>query len=125
MWETAVERWNTATETQKSIALAVLIVVVALGVAGVVRAENAPKSNFGVVRSINNPSTAFACYLSDGDAEMAAGTIHTCLVLREVGPGVLAVFGQVTFCTQTGWVEEQLSWSCGKYEEMYRLATGI
>jgi len=124
-WGYIEHRWKTATDTQKSIVLAVLIVVVALSIGGVARAENAPGSNFGVVRSLNEPGTAYACYLADGGADMAPGIVHTCLVLRAMGPGILATFGEVTFCTQTGMYQGEPAWSCGKYNDMSRLIIGI
>jgi hypothetical protein len=124
-WEWFVKWWGLRSSTQQSVMLAVAIVLAAMLSWNVAHAENAPHSNFGVVNSLNKPGVAFACYLADSRGDMSPGTVHTCLILQAVPPGVLATFGQVTFCTMTGTVQDKPQWSCGKYEDMYKLSMGV
>jgi hypothetical protein len=125
MWDMAKTAWAVTPPKCKYALYGGVAVLVFMLVVGAARAENAPHSNFGVVNSLSTPGTAFACYLADSRGDMSPGSVHTCLILQMVPPGVLATFGQVTFCTMTGTVQDKPQWSCGKYEDMYKLSMGV
>ena len=122
LWEWGVERWNKATDTQKSLVLCVAIIVVTLGVVSVVNAENAPTSNFGGFAA-EDRSVVYMCYMST--EEVKVGTIYTCLVMQPLGPGILAASGAVTFCTITSYKDGAPWVDCGKYDDMAKVSGGI
>lgn len=121
-WERLLERWKRATEMQKSITIAVLIIVVSLLAASAVSAENAPGSNFGSFASVDG-STVFMCYLSTSEPKV--GTIYTCLVMFPIAPQTLASTGSVTYCTITNYKDDMPFVECGEYDDMKLISGGI
>ena len=122
-WNYLKKLWRNRSETQKSVLLAVLIAVVALGFSQCVRAENNPNSNFGGFNS-EDGSTVYMCYTATAN-EVKVGTIYTCLIMFPVAPGILGARGQVSYCTITNYVEDKPYVSCGKYADMKRVAGGV
>lgn len=123
LWEAGEKFWNKRTSAQQSVLLAVVIILVTLFVVSTVRAENAPKSNFGVYAS-QDGSHAYACYMNVGTADPKVGTVYTCLLLQKVGRMLVAP-GMVTFCTVTSYKGDEPWVDCGAYDEMKTLAGGI
>ncbi len=121
-WNYLKKLWKSRSETQKSVLLAVMIAVVALGFAQCVRAENAPDSNFGGFTS-EDGSTVYMCYTATGEVEV--GDIYTCLIMFPLAPGVLGARGQVSYCTITNYIDGKPYVSCGKYGAMKKVAGGV
>ena len=96
-----------------------MIVVVGLGFARCAGAESAPKSNFGFIGT--EQGITYACYVSNPKESLPPGVVYTCLVLQAMGPGLNVSTGAVSYCTLTG----DRSYTCGEYEDMRRLSTGI
>lgn len=123
-WDYGVKFWNSRSETQKSVLLAVAIIVVALGSWQVARAEDQPSSGYGLWHTVDGRG-AYACFMNNPKKD-TVGAVYTCMVMAAVGPGVFMTQGNVEFCTITGVKNDLPMIDCaGSYGEARTLAGGI
>jgi hypothetical protein len=121
-WDYGVKLWSKASDTQKSLILCVVIVVVALSVARVASAENAPDSNFGGFAT-EDGRVIYMCYTTTNEAQV--GIVYTCLITYPIAPGALATQGAVSFCTITSYKDDRPFVDCGEYADITLLSGGI
>jgi hypothetical protein len=120
--EIGLDYWDVLSARSKWIAIIVLAVVL-LSFSTCVFAQNAPDSNFGLVRYPGG--VTMACYTPNGVPE--SSNIYTCLVTQQVGEDQWVTQGQVTFCTIVGvdGASGKPMFECGNYEAMETLSKGI
>ena len=123
LWGMFENFWRSRSDAQKSVSIAVAIVLIALLGWSVAHAENAPDSNFGVYTT-GDGSVSYACYMSQGIEEPKVGTIYTCLVMQVMGP-MLVANGMVTHCTVTSYEANKPWVTCGKYDDMKKISGGV
>lgn len=124
LWEAGVKFWGSRSEAQKSVLLAVVIIVVALSVATVARAENQPNSGYGVW-FFEDGTGAIVCFMNDPKVD-TVGSVYTCMPMKTVGPGTLATRGDTNFCTITGVKHDAPEIECAaSYSEAKSLSGGI
>jgi len=114
--------WKSRSEAQKSVMIAVAIVLIALGGWSVAHAENNPNSNFGAFAT-DDGRTVYMCYMASDEAKV--GTVYTCLIMHPMMPGVLGADGQVTYCTITSYKADKPYASCGQYDDMRKVSGGV
>lgn len=124
-WDYATKWWEKSSETQKSVMLAVVIILVALGSWQVARAENQPASGYGLWFTQDGEGGAMACFMDNPTVD-TVGSVYTCMAMRQVGPSTFMTGGYVAFCTITGVEDDKPVIDCAPtYQGARTLAGGI
>lgn len=119
MWDMAKTAWSLLPEKAKYAIYGGGAILLLMLVMGAAKAGPAT-SNFGFI-GLPGSNVTYACYVEDDSVPPPFGDVLTCLILEMQGPGMLVVEGSVSFCTQAA----DKTYSCGNYEDMLRITTGI